>query len=109
MAKLDVDQVFTQACEATGFDDTGGDEWREGFEQLTASWAEEARLNEIGEAIVAGEAVEYLTARLCVVDWRRRHPEVAESDVRLPIVIVGQARTGTTILHDLLAQDPANR
>jgi hypothetical protein len=26
-----------------------------------------------------------------------------------PIVIVGQGRTGTTILHDLLAQDPATR
>ena len=26
-----------------------------------------------------------------------------------PIVIVGQPRTGTTILHDLMAQDPANR
>ena len=26
-----------------------------------------------------------------------------------PLVIVGQPRTGTTILYDLLAQDPANR
>ena len=29
--------------------------------------------------------------------------------MRPPIVIVGQARTGTTILYDLLAQDPATR
>jgi hypothetical protein len=109
MTKLDVDQLVTQASEATGLDDTGGDDWREGLERLLDSWANEARLNEIGEVIVAGEAVEYLTSRLSVVDWRRRHPEIADADVAPPIVVVGQARTGTTILHDLLAQDPANR
>ena len=45
----------------------------------------------------------------CVTEYRRRHPEIADVDVTPPIVIVGQGRTGTTILHDLLAQDPANR
>jgi hypothetical protein len=34
---------------------------------------------------------------------------VADGDIVRPIVIVGQPRTGTTILYDLLAQDPANR
>jgi len=109
VAKLDVDQLYSQACEATGFDDMGGDEGREGLGRLLDSWADEARLNEIGDVIVAGEAVEYLSSRLGIIDWRKRHPEVADEDVRPPIVIVGQARTGTTILHDLLAQDPANR
>src|SRR6476646_3710174 len=99
MTRLDVDQLVTQACEATGLDDTGGDEWREGLERLIDSWANEARLNEIGEAIVAGEAVDYLSTRLCLNDWRRNHPEVGRADIRPPIFIVGQARTGTTILH----------
>ena len=47
--------------------------------------------------------------RLAIIDWRKEHPEVADGDVVPPIVIVGQARTGTTILYDLLAQDPATR
>jgi hypothetical protein len=34
---------------------------------------------------------------------------VADGEIIRPIVIVGQPRTGTTILYDLLAQDPANR
>ena len=69
----------------------------------------EAHLHELGEQIAAGEIVEYLSTRLGLVDWRKQHPEIADVDVVPPIVIVGQARTGTTILHDLLAQDPANR
>jgi hypothetical protein len=47
-----------------------------------------------------------LKNRLGVIDWRKRHPEVAREPVTAPIVIVGQPRTGTTILYDLLAQDP---
>ena len=67
--------------------------------RVCTSWASRSR----------GEIVEYLSTRLGLVDWRKRHPEIAAVDVTPPIVIVGQARTGTTILHDLLAQDPANR
>jgi hypothetical protein len=39
----------------------------------------------------------------------RRHPEIAAGAIRAPMFIVGLPRTGTTILHELLAQDPANR
>ncbi len=34
---------------------------------------------------------------------------MAAQEIVRPIIIVGQPRTGTTILHDLMAQDPANR
>jgi hypothetical protein len=44
-----------------------------------------------------------------IVAHRKAHPEIVGVDVVPPIVIVGQGRTGTTILHDLLAQDPASR
>ncbi|MDP1807843.1 MAG: sulfotransferase, partial [Acidimicrobiales bacterium] len=56
-----------------------------------------------------GEVVGYLANRLAITAWRRDHPEVAAGPVDGPIVIVGQPRTGTTILHDLLAQDPTLR
>jgi hypothetical protein len=55
------------------------------------------------------EAVMYLSNRLSVTHWHRHHLDIAAGDVRPPVVIVGQGRTGTTILHDLLAQDPSNR
>jgi hypothetical protein len=46
---------------------------------------------------------------MSVVDWRKQHPELVGVDVVPPIVIVGQGRTGTTILHELLAMDPGSR
>jgi len=106
---LDADRLVAQAREATGLEDFGGGSWREGLDRLVAAQRDEAELNELGVQIAAGEAVMYLSNRLCVTDWHRRHPDMGAADVVPPIVIVGQGRTGTTILHDLLAQDPAHR
>ena len=50
-----------------------------------------------------------VTSRLQIVKWRRENPDIAAQPVTRPIFIVGQPRTGTTILFELLAQDPALR
>jgi hypothetical protein len=106
---LEVDALVAQARAAAGLDDLGDPSWREGLERLLAALREEARLHELGRQVAAADLVSYLTNRLGIVEWRRRHPEVARAPVTPPIVIMGQGRTGTTILHDLLAQDPATR
>jgi hypothetical protein len=107
--ELDVDLLAGRACETTGLSDFGDPAWREGAERLVASLDSEAGLNDIGVAIATGEIVDYLSNRLRVLAWMNEHPQLARAPVRPPIVIVGQPRTGTTILFDLLAQDPANR
>ena len=108
-ARLDTEVLVSEACTTTGLDDFGEDTWQEGLERLADSLAAEAGLNELGEQVVTGECAMYLANRLCVTEHRRLNPAIADVDVTPPIVIVGQGRTGTTILHDLLAQDPANR
>jgi Sulfotransferase family len=106
---LDADRLVAEAIAATGLDDFGEASWREGLERLIESLGAEARLNPLGVEIAAGELRSLLTSRLGVTGWRTTHPEVASGTVQPPIVIVGQARTGTTILFDILAQDLANR
>ena len=108
-AVLVSERLVEAARAATGLDDFGGPAWQTGLDRYVDSLNNDARLHELGEQVVAGEIVDYLSTRLGLLEWRRQHPEIADADVVPPIVIVGQARTGTTILHDLLAQDPANR
>jgi hypothetical protein len=103
------ERLVESALGATGLDDFGEPTWQSGLERYVDSLNNDARLHELGEQVVAGEIVDYLSTRLGLLEWRKQHPEVTEADVVPPIVIVGQARTGTTILHDLLAQDPTNR
>jgi hypothetical protein len=109
MDALDPDALVSRARETTGLDNLGEDTWREGLERLVSALRGEAALNEIGIQIAAGEIGMYLANRLRVIEWRRGHSDLGATDVTPPIVIIGQGRTGTTILHDLLAQDPAHR
>jgi len=106
---LDAERAVEQAIEQTGLSDLGADSWIEGLTRLVDALRDEADLNELGVAVVGGELAGYLADRMQIVDWRKRHPEVAGVDVVPPIVIVGQGRTGTTILHELLAMDPGSR
>lgn len=105
----DAGALIDAARERTGLDDFGDDGWQEGLAVLVSSLGEEARLSELGRTIVETELVDYLSSRLQLVAWRAAHPEIAGRPIEPPVVIVGQGRTGTTILFDLLARDPANR
>jgi hypothetical protein len=105
----DAAALAERARAATGLDDLGEGSWREGLERLVASLREQARLSPLGVQVAGADLGGYLETRLRLVEWRRQHPELGKADVVPPIVIVGQGRTGTTILHDLLAQDPAHR
>jgi hypothetical protein len=106
---LSAERAVEQAAEQTGLSDLGDDSWKEGLERLVDALQNEAALNELGAALVGGELVGYLADRMQIVAHRKAHPEIVGVDVVPPIVIVGQGRTGTTILHELLAMDPASR
>lgn len=49
-----------------------------------------------------------LRQRLLLEEAFRRHPDIARQDVRQPTFIVGLPRTGSTLLHRLLALDRTN-
>lgn len=106
---LAAEKLVAQARETTGLEDLGEDTWQEGLQRLIEAFREEARLTDLGTMIAAGEILLYLSNRLGVVEHHRKHPENSRADITKPIVVIGQPRTGTTILYDLLAQDPANR
>jgi hypothetical protein len=53
--------------------------------------------------------VGHMRNRLRVEHLVRRHPEILDVAIERPIFIVGQPRTGTTHLHNLMGEDPALR
>jgi hypothetical protein len=106
---LSAQRAVEQAAEQTGLRDLGDDSWMEGLARLVDALQNEAALNDLGAALVGGEIVGYLGDRMRILAHRKAHPEIVGVDIVPPIVIVGQGRTGTTILHELLAQDPAAR
>lgn len=100
------ERLIATACEEAESDDFGADGWQPGLQRLTDGLVDEARLSPIGVEIAYLDVMRALKNRLGVIAWRTQHPEIADNPITAPIFIVGQPRTGTTILYDLLAQDP---
>ena len=106
---LDVEGLLEKARRNTGLVDFGGNEFREPLGLLIESLETEANLSLLGRVVARGDLLRTLENRLRLVDVFREHPEIAEQPIERPIFVVGPPRSGTTIFHDLLAMDPANR
>lgn len=106
---FEVEGLLAAARESTGLDDFGDSSFRAGLDVLTESLRTDARLNPIGEMAFSGQILGYLSERLRIEDWYRRHPEIDAVVIEPPVLVTGLPRTGTTALSNLLAADPAAR
>ena len=87
-----------------------GDPWfREPLGVLLAAMEDEARLSPLGRVIQRARLVDSLTNRLWGHDLLQKNPAIRDTDIGMVIVIAGLQRTGTTLLHRLLAADPDAR
>jgi hypothetical protein len=109
VVRLDPDGLLAAARRGTGLDDFGDPRFRDALERLVDAFEREAALTTLGRMIARRDLMRLLENRLRILDTHRRHPEIGRGAVRRPLFILGLPRTGTTILHELLAQDPANR
>jgi hypothetical protein len=99
-------KLLEQARRETGLSRFDGPAIEEPLERLTHSLRTEAKLTDIGVHTWHARLLGTLTTRLRARDWFDRHPEILEEELPPPVVILGLARTGTTLLHRLLAADP---
>jgi hypothetical protein len=106
---LDERDLLQTAMRRAGSSDFGGEGFRKGLAVLLDSVEREADLSTLGRLSCRETLLRYLENRLRLTEYRTRHPEVASQIVKRPIFIVGLPRTGTTILFNLLSQDPGNR
>jgi Sulfotransferase family len=109
LVSLDEASLIEAARTATGLDDFGDDGWREGYDVFLAALEHEADLNLLGRIMARDEIVRALVNRLEVHATLAEHPEILDERIESPVLVVGTGRSGTSILHELLAQDPAHR
>jgi hypothetical protein len=108
--RLDADELLAEAsARAGGLTDFGDADFEEPYRIFVRALDAEAQLHAVGRLIARSDVVNWLENRLALADWRRRRPEIAREAVDAPLFITGLPRTGTSILHELLAQDPAHR
>ena len=99
-------EAMDESSAQTGLADFGAGSFAEGLDILLCALRNEARLNDRGQTFLHQRIVGYLSQRLQVEDWYRRHPEIDDVPVTAPLIGLGLPRTGSTALSMLLAQDP---
>jgi hypothetical protein len=107
---FEVDAILGEAGQRTGgLDDLGAGPFVEPLALFLESLEREARLNDLGRLIARERALLHTVNRLNYVNDRKQFPAIADERIVAPVFIIGFPRTGTTILHDILAQDPDTR
>jgi hypothetical protein len=106
LVPLDPDELIERAVATTGLDDFGEPEWEEPYRRLVTTLDTEARLHVVGRMMCRHDLIRHLATRLTVLDAHRRDPGLADTPVPAPVFITGPARSGTSILQELLALDP---
>ena len=107
---LRLDSIVDDASQrANGLADLGPGPFVGPLQLVLDSLESDGNLNVVGRMIARERMIGHTTNRLNYVNDRKLYPDIAKEQIVKPLFIIGMPRTGTTILHDILAQDPANR
>jgi hypothetical protein len=104
--RFDPDRLCEEAQLITGLDDFGEADFREPLEVACRSAETEADLHVVGRARFREMVLRLLTGRLRILEYVRRDPGVLDEQIVAPVVVTGSPRSGTSILHQLLALHP---
>jgi hypothetical protein len=81
----------------------------DGLHRMVEAVNRESKPNTFGAMAVKGLLERSLYGRYKVEQHLTACPEIEKSPIHQPLFIIGMPRTGTTILHALLHEDPAHR
>jgi len=115
---LDPEELWTIAAKAHGARaeaaEHGGRsaqdvaDFRERLARLIAALEAEADLNPLGRAMAWGQLARVVKNRLAFGALWLERPELLNTPLAPPIIVIGHMRSGTTRIHTLLAADPAH-
>ncbi|MBW2267777.1 MAG: sulfotransferase [Deltaproteobacteria bacterium] len=84
-------------------------EFREALDALCHSMDCETQMHTLGRITARADTARLVRTQIEINLELARSPEILETPLPRPIYVIGWPRTGTTVLHTLLAQDPAHR
>ena len=107
-APLNPGELIATAQRRTGLTEFGETPFTGALENLLRACFEQADLSFFGRLATRWDMVRFLSNLLRMHEEEGKVPEIRDSPVERPIFISGLPRSGTTFLHSILAEDPAN-
>jgi len=102
------EKMIAVAQRRAGLHDFGDWSFEEPLAVLLKAYEEEANLSAFGRVGVRWDMLRFLSNLLRLRDEEKKDPAILDEQITQPIFILGLPRSGTTFLHNLLAEDPAN-
>jgi hypothetical protein len=106
---MTVEEIIAEATARTGLTEIGDPVALDGLTRLISAYESEAKLTAQGMAMKRETLVANMAIRMQVEDWLACHPELLDRPIAKPLFVFGLPRTGTTLMVNLLAADPARR
>lgn len=106
---LIIEELIEEAQAATGLTEFDNDSFREGLSVLIDDINADGERPEPLVQRFRVDLVKALAGRLKTTDYLARRPELLQRPIEKPVFVFGIPRTGTTLLSNLLAADPARR
>lgn len=107
--KLTEASVLEEARRRTGLDELGDEHFLVPLRRLLEGLRAASGVSSTTRFLVRGSLIHFVSNRMRIHDAVTRDPSIRERPVTRPIVVTGVPRTGTTLLHNLLAQAPDAR
>lgn len=105
---IEAEELIGAARRRTGLHDFGAVSILEPLRVLANAYAAESDLTLFGRIGARWDLLRYLSNLLILREQETSQPRIAGERIDNPIFITGLPRSGTTFLHNLLAQDRAN-
>lgn len=94
--------LMQKARDQTGLSDFG-DDWFKGSLEAYLSGLDGPHISGFGREFLARQAMKDLSRRLAIIDCLKKNPEIEDTPIPPILYITGHERSGTTLLHNLLA------
>ncbi len=106
---IDANELLELARRSTGHDEIGDAHWLETYTRCVDSIDRHSGANLLGRVLGRAEILRVLQTKLRLHAAWAAEPAILEEPIERPLFVLGAPRTGTSILLELLALDPALR
>lgn len=106
--KINADSIIAKAKKKANFNGNLP-QAEEGLRELVSSINIEGKPNTFGSIAVKGLLERTLYGRYKIEQELDKNPQIEQEEIKQPVFIIGMPRTGTTILHALMGEDPTHR
>ena len=109
LGDLSEETVLEEARRKTGLEDLGDERFRIPLKALLDSYENDPDLTFVGRLLAQRMMIHLVANRLKINHDLQQYPEILSGEIHRPLFVVGLPRSGTTLLYNLLAQDPDSR